>query len=523
MKKFFLSVAMLCFAAQMFGKGVDEATAMKAGQNFMRANANIKSVEKCELAYKLTSNRGTTSLYVFNINDNSFVVVAGDDIATPILGYSTNGKFDENNAPEALMGYLGGFDDEIVKAVNQKSVASDVVARQWTNVLNDGHIKGCDTDTVTIVEPLMNVFWNQGVPYNTLCPRDPDGPGGHVVTGCTSTAMAMLMRHWEFPTSGIGSHTYTPSGYPEQSVDFENAYYNYSLMDSVLTEDSEIQRIIEVARFMWHCGVSLSSTYGPDVTSAIPSRVPSIMKAHFKYAQSTHLENKSSYNAQQWMAMVRESLDAGEPLHYSGWNSSGGGGHSFICDGYQTNDLFHFNWGWGGSYDGFFALDAMLVANYDFSYNHIAVFDAVPALEYCVAPENIIAKVEGNDVHVQWNGAEYAQTYNVYRDGELIGNAQENSYWDLGLENGTYKYEVTTVCNFGESQNANFTFATINFQQLDGDANLDMTVDVADIVAIIYYMMNYDIEHFNFDNADVNKDGVINIHDIVSIVNIINN
>ena len=523
MKKLLLFLAITCLINVVYGGKVDEQKAKNIGLKFMTTNTSIKSPTKCYLAYKLTSEDGTPTLYVFNLDNKGFVVVSGEDIAIPILGYSTEGKFDVKEAPDALIEYLGGFDESIQNAVKQKVSASDEVTAQWNSIMASGHIKGMLDDTV-VVAPLVTSLWNQNYPYNKMCPMDVNGPGGHVYTGCTCTAMAMLIRYWEYPRTGQGYNSYTPNGYPNQSVNYSTAVYDYSNMPTQLTTDTAMLKINQVAKLLWHCGVSINSQYGVNGTNAYPSDVPNALKTYYKYNSGTNGKSKSSYSTDQWVSMLKESLNNARPLHYSGWNSNGGNGHSFICDGYESNNYFHFNWGWNGAYNGYFALNAMIAGNYNFSYNNYTVFDAYPPEDSCSAPSNLLAVGDGTNVGLSWNASLYAKTYNIYRDTTLVATSNTNTFTDLDVEAGTYTYKVKAICKFGISDASNSIQVVVQpISNISGDANGDSQVDILDISAMIAYMLNENPTSFIFNNADVNFDGVINILDIVETTNIILN
>ena len=382
MKKLFAVLVMVSLGIATFANPVDVTTAQAVSTKFMIANTEMRGDLNPQLVYTYVSEAGNTCLYAMNVGTNGFVIVAADDRSTPILGYSTEGSFDISSIAPAMDEYLKGFVEQIDYAIENDIPASDEIVQQWALVKATGNITA--SKNTNTVDPLLSLTWNQNYPYNLYCPIDAGGPGGHVYVGCTSTAMAMIMKYWGYPVHGIGSKTYTPSGYPQQSVNFSTAHYEYDIMPDNITIDSSMEQITAVAYFMYHCAVSLGTSFGPGVSNAYPSDVPGVMKNNFAYSTETAGKNKNSYSTSAWIALLKGDLDLGRPIHYSGWNSYGGGGHSFVCDGYDESDYFHFNWGWSGSGDGFFALGALYVGNYDFSYNNYAVMYAHP-ISYTVS------------------------------------------------------------------------------------------------------------------------------------------
>ena len=126
------------------------------------------------------------------------------------------------------------------------------------------------------------------------------------------------------------------------------------------SSSSQVQKEA-VATLMYHCGVSVDMNYGPS-SGAVSSKVPSSLVEYFRYAPSATYKTKESYTLDQWVALLKSELDESRPLFYAGNymdNEGNTGGHAFVCDGYRSDDYFHFNWGWGGSRDGYFAIGAL--------------------------------------------------------------------------------------------------------------------------------------------------------------------
>ena len=375
---FVLIVLLLSAVGMTKANPVDLRTAREVGMKFMNANTNtpLRNIGDLQLVTTYSISRGDAAFYVFNM-PNGFVIVAADDCSTPILGYSNKEHFNMDNIPVQMQEYLQGFVEQIQYGIDHHLSANETVSRRWELVKATGRIT--EQRAITTVSPLLTDSWGQGCYYNALCPEDANGPCGHTMTGCTGTAMGQIMRFWSYPSSGSGSMVYTPTGYPEQSVDFAATTYQWANMPNSLSSSSSSTQINAVATLLWHCGIALQAIYGPDGTSAQPSQVPGVLVGIFNYSSDLYGAYKSNYSDSTWLSMIKNNLDYGRPIHYSGWNSQGGNGHSFVCDGYDSNDYLHFNWGWHGSYNNsYFALDALVVSNYDFSYGNYAIFDIHP-------------------------------------------------------------------------------------------------------------------------------------------------
>ncbi|MDD3687401.1 MAG: C10 family peptidase, partial [Bacteroidales bacterium] len=204
--------------------------------------------------------------------------------------------------------------------------------------------------------------------YNAQCPVDVAGPCGRVYTGCVATAMAQVIRYLEWPVNGVGSRCYTHYNYGELCADYSAATYDYSIMPNGSGN-------AEVAELMYHCGVSVSMGYSPTGSGAYSSSVPTALRNYFDYKNVVIL-SKSSYTDDAWHNILRNEIDNSRPIYYSG---HGSGGHAFVFDGYQGTDYFHVNWGWGGSYNGYFYTNDLTPGSSNFTNSQNAVIGAIPS------------------------------------------------------------------------------------------------------------------------------------------------
>ena len=313
--------------------------------------------------------------YIFNGSDGGFVLVAADDCVRPILGYSLTGTFRVDQMPTNVQGWLEDYENGII-AVKQamkeaeqgprhSNSAQKAIAEEWRMYANG---TAPQAPLSTSVSPLLTTTWNQSPLYNDMCPYD-SIYGQRVVTGCVATATAQIMKYWNHPAQGYGSHSYTPSNshisYGVQSANFGATNYAWNNMPNALTSVSSQTEIDAVAQLMYHVGVAIEMNY--NVSSEGGSGAynhsdyyPSSMSAlvdYFKYAPDIALLRRSGCDDATFSAALRAELDQTRPILFDGRDNSGG--HSFVCDGYDQNNFFHFNWGWGGYCDGYYMIGAL--------------------------------------------------------------------------------------------------------------------------------------------------------------------
>ena len=375
MKKTLSIMLMLAlFVGQLIASPVDVNTARQLGLKYVQGNVT-KQVAELNLAYTQTTERGANALYVFNF-DGGYIIVAADDVAQPILAYGEEGNFDADNIADGLAYYLRFYARQIEYAVDNHMTAAPDVAEQWEQLSRSGAIKG-ERATYGDVAPLISTNWNQDNPFNAYCPQGQGGPGGRAYAGCVATAMSMVMKKWDWPDHGQGSHSYTPSGYPMQSADFENTYYEWSNMPNNVN-NSNYQA---VALLMYHCGVAVDMQYGPGGSGAYSVDVPDALVNYFRYTDHVYRLERDLYTKLEWEEMLIANLREGFPLYYSGADTDGG--HAFVCCGYRESDRkFYFNWGWSGFNNNYFAIDALNTYSGNFNLNQGAIFDMIPDYVY---------------------------------------------------------------------------------------------------------------------------------------------
>ena len=470
MKRFSLIMALLLIMAMpMMAERVTPETAQKVAKTFLNNNG-AKSAQLTDL----TSAAGFSNLYIFS-GEEGFVVMAADDCVQPILGYSLTGKFVAENMPTNVSGWLQGYNDEIQYAIDSKMSAPAETAKLWKD-LAEGNSKAAKATAV--VDALVETTWDQNgfyyysggqlliyELYNNLCPYD-NNAGERTVTGCVATAMAQIMKYWGYPARGIGSHSYTPEAHPEygvQSANFGATTYEWNNMPNELTSSSTTTQKNAIATLMYHCGVSVDMDYDVSAnggSGAVTAYVANALVNYFNYKTTATHYDKSNFSNNNWIALLQSELNASRPIQYHG---SGTGGHSFVCDGYDSNNNFHFNWGWSGQNDGFYALTSLNPGSggagggsYNFTNNQGAIVGIEPASNIA-APTNLSYTLSGTqNITLTWNAVSAASSYNVYRNGNLIGSASGTAFSETAPY-GTNSYYVRTVDANGQQSLASNT------------------------------------------------------------------
>ena len=395
-KVFILFFALLC-SMSIHARPIGADRAKELGLGFVNANLHQAcQLSDLQLVYTGTSARGETSFYVFNFGNTGFVILSADDNYRPIVGYSNEGIFEaENMSPEAAY-YLNSIAEGRSQA--RRTAQSADVAVEWEMLKENGKLPSRNRGKQATF--LVETRWNQDDPYNYFCPRASGGPSGKAYAGCVATAMSQVMKFWNHPLQGKGSHSYIHQG-DTLSANFSETTYDWDNMPLTISNSSPQEQINAVAYFMYHCGVAVDMMYDGSGSGAYSEDVPDAILMYFGYSNKARLRKRDNYSLEEWQNLLKDTFDQGWPVYYSGNSSSGG--HAFVCDGYDDNDLFHFNWGWGGSSNGWFVVDEI-----DYNTGADAIFNYVPAEVFDNTPKpvnNFIATPNGDDAFtatLQW-------------------------------------------------------------------------------------------------------------------------
>ena len=420
------------FVGQLIAAPVGEEQARQLGLKYVQSHAG-RQVANLTLAYTQMTESGNPAVYVFNY-ENGSVFVSADDVARPILG-CTDEPFDMAVVPDGLAYYLRYYARQIEFARENNLEPEMEVTAEWRHVAADG-FENDNRSTRGDIAPLISTNWNQDYPYNAYCPTGHGGPQGHAYAGCVATAMSMVMKKWNWPDHGQGSHSYTPDTYPEQSVDFENTYYQWSSMPNSCN-NSNYQA---VATLMYHCGVSVDMMYGGSASGAYSQDVPAAIHDYFRYTEHATRLERDLYSKAEWEQMLIRNLEYDFPLYYSGSDTDGG--HAFVCCGYrQSDNKFYFNWGWSGAMNNYYAIDALNTYSGHFNQGQAAIFDFIPGYIYdALLPAVDDLSVTAENAHsktgvIRWTNPTVS----------LSGQAIENIEQVVLLRNGVQIFTQSNV------------------------------------------------------------------------------
>ena len=367
------------------GKEVSQERALEVATRFMNSRSALRSGASLELV--MTGNQGTDDLrsadtpsfYVYNVKSgNGFVIVAGDDAVSPILGYSFDSSFQVEGMPDNLKTFLNHYDEQI-RMVASKGLKT---SSAWNNLRSE-------TPEKSVV--LKTAKWNQDAPYNSECPMiwNYYGVETQSLSGCMATAIAIVMAYHKYPSSFSGGmFTYTSvcnlflamNGYiidnsQKITVDM-NRPFNWNLMldEYKAGQYTEAQRK-EVAALMFRIGAATRTNYNVDESSTTNLNVYSAFHTNMQFP-TAKLQRRSYMEDADFRRLLKNEIDANRPTLYG----SNSGRHLFVCDGYDDCGNFHFNWGWSGKADGFYALDALNPLYYDFSKNTYIFYNLIPSV-----------------------------------------------------------------------------------------------------------------------------------------------
>ena len=370
------------------------------------------------------------TMHLFAIDGGGFVITSADDRMQPILAYSRTANF-SFPIPDNLLYWLKGYDMQI------RSVMDDSSAIQhpdWRLLASSKHPKAVYDTTMG---PLLTTTWSQEPYYNSVCPS---GAGGQTVTGCVATAMGQVMKYWNWPETGAGSHSYIENEYGMLSADFGATTYDWQHMPNHLTASSSSTEVDAVATLLYHCGVAVEMDYATSAQggsgamhhSAGHLSTPSAetaLRDYFKYSPALTNIARRFFTTEEWAALLKNEIDHLRPVLYSGV-SFRADGHEFVLDGYDTTGFFHFNWGWGSVDDGYYSLED--IHSYNDDQNVFINFEP-DTLYGSTASCTVVAESEDTNMGYVEGGGTY-----MYREPVTLRAYAKPGYTFVGWSNGVH-------------------------------------------------------------------------------------
>ncbi len=349
---FLLTIISIMISGQLFSGEVSLKNAKVVANNFyFEKNSKVSDLDFTDnyisSTYPVELNSQNV-FYFINYRDGGWVAVSASDAVIPVIAYSFEGFYSPDYEPDNFKMWISQYKSQIFEAIADNEIPPSTTSDLWAHYLSKDQNDFLQKRTGRSVEPMIKSTWDQGLFYNEMCPDDPGGPGGHCLTGCVPTCMGQICNYFRFPQSGTGSYSYSCPPYGELSADFSLADYNWNEMAGNLNDNN-----LETAELLFHLGVSCDIVYGPDGSGMYNHKAAYALRTHFKYSPETEYLYRDSTNL-NWDSVIIAHLDRKIPLYYAGWSVPNINGHAFVCDGYQDGNYFHFNWGWSGSYDGYF-------------------------------------------------------------------------------------------------------------------------------------------------------------------------
>jgi hypothetical protein len=354
MKRFVLSI-FICITIVINSSGqknVTEEKAVRIASNFLFGREHpFKSIT-------LYGSEDRSLVYVVNFVPEGWVLVAGNEDARPVIGYSYEGYFDVQNISSNVKSWL---DYQIIQITNAQTDS------KWTEewkILQKG--KFPVLKSAIAVDPLLETEWDQDGGWNRFCPPYEDGPDGKAYVGCVAVAMAQALHHLKYPERPSGEKSYQLAPYGTIRLNFdEEPVYKWSEMSLTSPDDYN-------ARLLYHCAVAVEMDFGGEGSGAYTTRVPFAFRSYFGFTPSVNTISRYESD-DEWIALLKSELNKGNVLIYSGDPGTTAAGHAFNIDGYSASGYFHFNWGWSGAYNGYFSINDITPGNEDFTNDQKAV------------------------------------------------------------------------------------------------------------------------------------------------------
>lgn len=415
---------------------------------------NVADIQNSTLVY----HKEVPTYYIFDMPGQAFAIISADERILPVLGYSFESDFDENNVPDGISWLFGEYKQQIYDVIANNLTNKEVDTKQeWAKyehaaTQQKSYGSPAQLPAPQSVGPLMTTTWSQGCYYNENCPADNTLGStrcGRVPTGCVAVAFAQVLKYHNYPAQGSGSKSYS-SNYGTLSANFGTTTYNWANMPNKLLSNNS-----DVAQLLFHAGVAVNMTYTANSSSAYTTNIKTALTSRFKYASTVQNITKSSYNNTQWDNVVKNELNAQRVVIISGHDPNANAGHAFVADGYQGTNSFHINWGWNGSSDGYFLLTALSPSSYAFNSNVGAIIGIKPQSAPVCQPVTGLSSsnITATGAKLNWTAGSGSSNYNVkYKPTNgstwTTLSSTTNSKTITGLAPATtYEFQVQRVCS----------------------------------------------------------------------------
>ncbi len=513
--------------SMVWAERVSQEDAALVANHFMNVASSSSSIKKSpakRMVLKKAAKAEENQYYVYeNADGEGWVMVAANDVVRPILAYSNTGTFRTEEMPSNIQRWLVKYDRFIVQLEKDGVTAGEETSAEWKSLRKGARKAKGDA----VVGPLIQTQWDQDAPYNDLCP----GSGKtKAYTGCVATAMAQVMNYWKWPVKGTGSRTYQPIQQKydsngnitgtyivyegELTANFGATTYDWANMKKKhYTSDTQAQKTA-ISTLMYHCGVATDMMYGGDNEDGSGTYTVNYAdwdwsdsegecaqnalymffgyKKAIGYMRDGYSNIYKKWSDTDWENMIKTELDKKRPIMYAG--AGDGGGHSFVCDGYDDAGYFHFNWGWSGSNDGYYLLSQLTPGSggagggsYDFSEDQDVIIGIEP-------------NITGHTVVVNGTGCTIAPSAQVAENSKELTATITPTDETYDFTSLTVKLGSTTL-----TKNTHYTLSsdnktlTVKASAITGDAANDLTITA------VWTKNRYKYELLG-ENSDPDKD-----------------
>ncbi len=532
-----IAICVFLLYSQVFAESISLETARQVAANWMyeRAMKDLKC-EDVHLGY--LDAKG--AYYIFNFKPEGFVIVAADDIAYPVIFYSKHGAYTGKNLPPQFVWMMSNVKKEILQAKKKKMLPLPEATKEWNRLkVKKPNLVKRKLDNG--VAPLLKTKWGQGFPYNCKCPPDEEGPEGHVLVGCVAVAMGQIMRYYEYPFRGKGSHCYNHKDYGKLCANFEEAPYNWSNMPNSLSSDDSCNEshVKDVSTILYHLGVSVDMDYGPD-SSGVPlediQKIPKALCDYFRYPCCLEVVMRDSYEG-NWIELMKRELDSKRPVGYGGGSETEA--HAFVLDGYEDSAHFHINWGWCGHYDEYFYLDDLTPNDHNFNYGQGAIIDPEGFSDDAYEENDTIGEAwyPGDNWQkkrlsdILWEGTQTDDDWyqiNVSQCAKRVVIDCEFSHSEGDINIGLYDSsgnELAASKSEDDDEHIDYTVSQPGIYYIKvyhGDAGNQYDLlwnDLLETSKLIKYLLGeIELQPEERNSADANYDGIVNIADVITLI-----
>lgn len=483
MKRLLTISVLFLFAIGVWAQSITEQQALDRALQYLNKNTAAKARGMDGKLTKLNAAKVKAErIYAFNIEGGGYVIASGDSRTLPVLGYASEGSIEWEKMPENMRRFLKSYD-----------VAMATLGDSQDFVDGDYRLGISRTRaTKAAIAPLIKTRWDQGAPYWNLTPpyegANPNWQGQFSATGCVATAMAQIMNYYQWPkaaTKEIPAYDLSTAyegkekiwhidALPSVTFDWDNMLETYVENWQVVGTEAQQKA---VATLMRYCGQSVYMYYSPEFSGSDHQQVVEALIKYFGYDPSIYDAPRIRYSIDEWEQLIYNELAEGRPVQYGG--NSDDGGHSFVCDGYDGDGLFHINWGWGGANDGYFSLSVLN------PYNNVSIGSGSGGIGFCIYQDAVIG------VKPAAEGAE---------PQPITPQAFLYPYDPIGVyqpDSAYFKYSFSSFSYGQEEVYVDYAFGTIGS---DGTLNPVFKGDPADSIVIVnnlnYHVVKIDSTAF---------------------------